>query len=329
MTEPIRIATIGAGALSSRRIYPCFHMLPIDLVAVCDLDESRSRTAARKFGGLNFYTDYRRMLDAERLDAVIVCIDPCAHLELSQEIMRRGLHVYTEKPPAPDAAGAALALNTSRETGRICMTAFKKRFAPVYKRAKQIIDSEPFGSPELLSVDYCSGPYTNEADNPRSWFLLDFAIHIIDLTRFLFGEVEQVYASSRGVDSYAVNLEYESGALGVLAMSCRRSWSIGTEEIEITGSNREFVSISGSTRLRHYREDALVEGTEPNFSTSAGDSLIETGFFGELEEFAAAVRENRQPESSIESAFRTMALYEAIARSAQTRRPIKPDYLGL
>ncbi len=326
MSELMRIATIGAGALSSRRIYPCFSMLPVDLVAVCDLDESKAKEAARKFGGRSVYTDYRAMLDKENIDAVIACVGPREHAELSQNIMRRGLPVYTEKPPAADAAGAAEVYRTSRETGQICMTAFKKRFAPVYKQAKSIICSETFGEPELLSIDYCSGPYSNDPANPRSLFLLDFAIHIIDLARYLLGEVVEVSAISKEFDTYAVNMRYESGALGVLAMSCRRSWKIGTEEVEITGSGSEFIGITNSTRLRHCREDAIVGAMEPNFSTSAGDSLIETGFMGELMEFVNAVKEKRQPESSIESSARTMILHDAIAQSAASGRPVRPDY---
>lgn len=326
MSELTRIGTIGCGNLSSKRIYPCFYQLPIELAAVCDLDEAKAAETARRFGGRSVYTDYRRMLENGELDAVVVCVGPEAHAKLSQEVMRAGLPVYTEKPPASDAKQAAEILRTSRETGRICMTAFKKRFAPVYSRAKEIIGSESFGEPELLSIDYCSGAYNVDPAEPRSAFLLDFAVHIIDLARYLYGEVVEVYARQKERQSYAVNLEYESGAIATLAMSCRRSWKFGTEEVEITGSGREFISITNSTRLAHCAGDALVELMAPNFSTAAGDSLHETGFLGELREFIDAVREGRQPESSIESSARTMLVHDTIVESTELGRPVRVDY---
>ena len=50
-TAPLRLGIIGAGALSSAKIYPCLHYLPIRLAAVCDLDESLARRTAAAFGG--------------------------------------------------------------------------------------------------------------------------------------------------------------------------------------------------------------------------------------------------------------------------------------
>jgi predicted dehydrogenase len=66
----------------------------------------------------------------------------------------------------------------------------------------------------------------------------------------------------------------------------------------------------------------------PSFSTAGADSLRETGFLGELEEFIACVREGREPESSISSSAETMRLYEAIVQAAHTGRPVALDWSG-
>src|SRR3982750_2734620 len=137
----LRLGIIGAGWLSSSRIYPCLHYLPVQLAAVCDLDRTKAERNARKFGGQAVYTDYRQMLAEAGLDAVIVCVGPEEHHRLAVEIMEAGLPVYTETPPAVTAADARLALEASQRLNKICMTGFKKRFAPAHRKAKAAIDN--------------------------------------------------------------------------------------------------------------------------------------------------------------------------------------------
>lgn len=318
----LRIGIIGAGSLSSKRIYPCLHFLPVRLAAVCDLDRAKAERNARKFGGESVYTDHRQMLAEAHLDAVIVCVGPDAHHQLAIEIMEAGLPVYTEKPPAVTARAARAVLETSRRTGQICMTGFKKRFAPAYQKAKQAIDSADFGAPSLLSIDYCSGHYSNEPGNPRREFLLDFCIHIIDLSRYLFGDVREVYARTQNHVSYAVNLEFENDAIGVLAMSCHRDWRVSTEKVELTGGPGQFISLNNSIQMVRHSAATIMDWHDPSFSTAGGDSLIETGFERELEEFVNAIQAGRQPESSIASSYRTMLLYEAIKQSIRDGRSV-------
>ena len=313
----LRLGIIGAGNLSSRRIYPCLRFLPVQLVAVCDLDCERAERNARVFGGQAVYTDYQHMLTEANLDAVIVCVGPELHHKLAIAVMEAGLPVYTEKPPAVMAADARAMLETKRRTGQICMTGFKKRFAPAYQKAKTAIANESFGQPTLLSIDYACGPsYINDPANPRSQFLLDFTIHIIDLSRFLFGEVAEVFARKVNEVAYAVNLAFRNGAVGVLALSSNRAWSVSTEKVELTGGPGQFISLENSVQLMRYDGDKIMDWHNPSFSTAGGDSLIETGFAGELVEFVSAIQEQREPESSITSSYQTMRLYEAIAHSA-------------
>jgi predicted dehydrogenase len=258
------------------------------------------------------------MLAEATLDAVIVCTGPEGHHRLAIDVMEAGLPVYTEKPPAIRAADALSMLETSRRLNQICMTGFKKRFAPAYQKAKSAIEDGTFGAPSLLSIDYACGPsYPNDPDNPRSQFLLDFCVHILDISRYLFGDVAEVYARTKDETSYAVNLLFHNGALGVLALSANRDWAVSTEKVELTGGPGQFMSLSNSVQLLRYSGSNIVNWHSPSFSTARGDSLIETGFQPELAEFVAAIRENREPESSITSSYRTMCLYEAIVQSVR------------
>lgn len=326
----IRLGIIGAGNLASMRIYPCLHMLPIRLVAVCDLDREKAERNARKFGAEKVYTDHQQMLAAGGLDAIIICVGPDLHARLAVEVMEAGLPVYTEKPPAVRAADAYAMWETSRRLGMICMTGFKKRFAPAYQKARAAIASDGFGVPTLLSIDYACGPtYPNNPDDPRSQFLLDFCVHIIDLSRFLCGDVAEVYARETNETTYAVHLVFESGGLGVLALSANRAWAVATEKVEVTGGPGQFISVDNSVRMVRHIGDTIAEWHDPSFSTARGDSLVETGFQPELAAFVDAVREGHEPESSISSSYRTMCLYEAIAQSARERSVVVVENVQL
>ena len=115
------------------------------------------------------------MLRTESPDGVIICIGPLAHAELAPRVMRLGIPVYTEKPPAVTAAEALAVARVSRETGVLCTTAFKKRYSLAYERAREWIETLEPDTLLSFSIDYASAMYSN--DSPRTTFLLDFAIH--------------------------------------------------------------------------------------------------------------------------------------------------------
>jgi predicted dehydrogenase len=122
-----------------------------------------------------------------------------------------------------------------------------------------------------------------------------------------------------------VNLKFRNGAIGTLAMSCHRDWKVSTEKVELTGGPGQFISLHNSITMVRHNGAAIADWHDVSFSTAGGDSLVETGFEPELEEFVNAIREGRTPESSIASSSRTMALYEAIATSAAEGRAVRVE----
>jgi predicted dehydrogenase len=322
MSDP-RICIVGAGSLSSRRIYPYIGAALGQLVGVCDLDRTKAARNARRFGG-NVYTDMVTMLDAEAPDGVIVCVGPEAHAELAPAVMRRGFPVYTEKPPAPTAAAALAVARVSKETGVLCTTAFKKRYAHAYERAKTWIEQFPPDDLYAISVDYASAQYAN--DSPRHEFLLDFAIHTIDLVGYLFGDVAEVFAFSKGPDAFAVSLKFANGAVGSMNLNDGRLFTVPTEEVEITVRGGNFMTVHNSSGWRITEDGRPTEWREPPTFISAGDSGYETGHLAEIVDFLAAITEGRTTRSNIYESYKSMVLYEAIKRSASAGEPVGVHY---
>lgn len=318
----LRIGVIGAGGHATHQIYPCLPSLPVRLAAVCDLDKSKAESNATRFGADAVYTDHSRMLRDENLDAVIVCVGADHHSKLAIEVMESGLPVWTEKPPAASSADAAAVLAASRKTGQLCMTGFMKRFAPVYRRARAAVTSPDFGAPCILAIDWSFGV----ADN--AWlemFLLDFGIHMVDLARYMFGEVAEVFARDYDGIAYAITLAFTSGAVGTLSMSANRGLDI-VEEVHLGGSYGNHLTIDRSGRLIRYRGSTVLDYYERPLALQ--DSLIDIGYHGELAEFVSAIQDRREPESSIVSSYETMRLYDAIRHSADERRVVCLDEIG-
>lgn len=314
--ENPRICIVGAGNLSSKRIYPYIAAAGGKLVGVCDLDQEKATKNASLYGG-NVFDDMEKMIVAEKPDGIIICINAEMHAKLAKMAMRLGVPVYTEKPPAENAASALEVAKVAKETGILCTTAFKKRYNTVYSKAREWLSKFPESDRYSISIDYCSRQYENNCQ--RRLFLFDFCVHIIDLTQFLFGDVEQVFAFSKGPDAYAVSLKFKNGAVGSLNLADGRSFAIPTEEVELTVKGGNFMTIHNSSIYRIAENEKPVEWREPPTFTSAGDSGNETGHLAEIVDFFNAIKEGRNTtRSNIYESYKSMVLYDAIKESSET-----------
>ena len=319
----VRIAIVGAGNHSTRRIYPYIGAAGARLVGVCDRDLSKAVRNAELFGGTP-YDDMERMIEKEQPDGVIICIGPEAHARLAPIVMRYGIPVYTEKPPALTAAGALRVAKVSKETGVLCTTAFKKRYNIAYNRAKEFISQFPPEDLLSISIDYASAP--SSADSPKKPFLLNFAIHMIDLSFYLFGDAKEVFAFSKGLNAYAVSVKYVNGAVGSFNFNNGRSFQIPTEEVEISIKGGNFMSIHNSSSWKIVMKGKGIEWREPPIFTSAGDSGYETGHLAEIVDFVKAIEERGTTRSCIYESYKTMVLYEGIMESVKTGKVVQLKY---
>jgi predicted dehydrogenase len=325
MSDP-RICIVGAGRFSTRRIYPNIGAAGAKLVGICARTRERSEVNARRFGG-RVYIDLDEMLDAEKPDGVMICVNAEFHTKMAAHVMRRGIPVYTEKPPAMTATEALEVARVSKETGVLCMTAFKKRYNLAYTRAREWIEAQDANDLLSLSIDYASGPFSN--DSQLRSLLFDFCIHIIDLAGYLFGNAEAAFAYSKGMDAYAVSIKFANGAVGSLSLNDGRSFRIPTEEVEITARGANFMTVHNSSVWRITENGKPVEWREPPTFTSAGDSGNDTGHLAEIVDFLAAIQEGRTTRSNIYESYKSMVLYEAIRESAETGKPVSVQYQTL
>ena len=310
---PVRVGLIGAGRHASMHIYPYLKDLKgAVFCANCDLDIEKARRLAGWHGIPVSYASHAEMIACESLAAVIVCVSERFHGEATPGLLDSGLHVYTEKPTAENLAQARRMLAASKRSGRVCMTGYKKRFGAAFMKARAIIDSASFGAPSLLTILRTKG-----RNDPAEKYLWPWGCHGIDLLPFLFGPVRRIgtLRSREGNLAYAIQAEFTSGAIGSLCVTNTTGgcW----EEIHASGRGGESVMISNGIFMMHYRGETPIGGHAPRFMHGQHLGHVEEGFVAELQEFIDAIREAREPRSSIREAAHTLAIYEAIQKSAE------------
>ena len=146
-SRPIRVGVIGAGIIGQVHLNTYKEKLPHDvqLLAVSDINETTARAAAERFGVANVYTDFRKMLARDDLDAVDVCLHNNLHRPVTELALQAGKHVYCEKPMAGSHRDAAAMLETAKETGRKLSIQLSTLFANETRAARELIDAGELG----------------------------------------------------------------------------------------------------------------------------------------------------------------------------------------
>ncbi len=312
MTDKLRVGFIGCGRHATKVLYPSLRYAPIDLVAVCDLDERLARRNARWFGASNCYTEYERMLDESPLDAVIIVTGPLSHASLAREVIRRGIPVFIEKPPALKVEQAEQLLALSEETGIPVTVGMMKRWTLAYQRVKDIILQKEFGEISHIQATFrlgqklCSG-YA---------LLLDAGIHILDLVSFFGGEVESIHGEKwqgeTGI-AYAITIRFVSGAVGNVHISDQGSWLYGNEAVEITGCGA-FVRAENLTSVLQTGRDGMTSMWEPGISIpqNQNNSLFIQGYAPQFQAWAQALLDGSRVASTLSDSCRVLRLLKAL-----------------
>ena len=323
--EPVRLGFIGAGEMANFAVYPALRLAPIVLVAVCDLDEAKARRTAESFGASRHYTDYREMFEKETLEAVAVQTHPNARQSIVLDALEAGHHVFAPKPPAMSLDDTIELSRAAARHARFMMVNFESRFGYGVRLARKIMSTRDFGRLTQFSGSFCSGKYSGAGnahrgapyENHLQAYLLDFAPHYLDLSRHLGGEVRRMALFHNDHDegvSLAVAVEFESGAVGTLQLNSNRLWWRNYDRIELTGQG-EYIVLDSLWKLKHYTRSRNCF-TE-NYRDERSGEL--TGDAGSWREFAAAIRENREPACNIHDNVKTMELYQALYEAAMAR----------
>ncbi|WP_085522490.1 Gfo/Idh/MocA family protein [Tuberibacillus sp. Marseille-P3662] len=242
----LNIGVVGNGSIAKHRHLPEYHANEqVNIVAVCDVIEERAAAMAENYGA-KAYTDYKKLLADNNVDAVSICLPNYLHAPVTIDALNAGKHVLCEKPMATSEQEAHDMMQAAEKNGKKLMIAHNQRFVPSHVTAKRLIENGDIGKVYSFRTTFGhGGPEDWSIDGKESWFfnkheafigaMGDLGVHKSDLIRNLLGQevievsamVETSAKSNTNVDDNAVCvLKMENGVIGTLTAS----WSYVSRE---------------------------------------------------------------------------------------------------
>ncbi|MER3514956.1 MAG: dehydrogenase [Chloroflexota bacterium] len=208
MTQDIPIGIVGTKFMGRAHSHafidmPHFFDVPLRPVlrAACGRNPAELQAFAQRFGWQTTETDWRRLVARDDIELVDICTSNATHMPIAVAAAQAGKHILCEKPLALNADEARRMLDAAREAGVCHMVAFNYRRVPAIALAKQWIEQEKIGRIYHFNAVYYQD-WLVDPDSPFTWrhdvreagsgAHGDLNAHIVDLARYLVGEIEAV-----------------------------------------------------------------------------------------------------------------------------------------
>jgi predicted dehydrogenase len=324
----ISLAVVGCGAVAAHHYLPTLAACSsIETTVLVDSEPARARSLASRWQVPGFVTDYREV--PGRAQAAVVALPHHLHAPVSIDLLRRGVHVLVEKPMATSTVECDAMLAAARESDRRLAVGLQFRLFDSSRLVRELLDRNLLGP--LRRFDLRLGvisrwPFASDfvlrRETAGGGVLVDYGVHLLDLLLFWLDHLEPVRC--------------RHDALGGLEADCEL-------ELERGDGVRGFVEMS---RTRNLRNTCVLEGERATLEVGVWDpdptlelrrpsgelSLVgharrdapsSTGldfngaFLRALQDFAAAIREHREPSLSGMEGRRSVALIDACYAAAE------------
>lgn len=336
----LRGVAVGAGYFSHFQYEAWQRMPEVEIVALCNRSAAAGKAVQEKFNVPRHYTDFEEMILTEKPDFVDIITPPETHLEMCRFASKHGIHIICQKPLAPTIQEAEEIVHLTSEAGVRFMVHENWRFQPWYREIKRLIDQGHIGRVHSAYFRKRMGDgWGDNAYIPRQPYFRDYprliiyenGIHFIDTFRYLFGEVEEVYAKTRklnpviaGEDWARVSFEFDSGVQAIWDANrynepnyANPRYTFGemlvegySGSIRLYGDGRISIqSLGQSERFHSYDHQDI------NFS---GDCVFKT-----QRHFVDGLIEGTPFETNGTEYLKSIRVQEAIYEAAERKLPVK------
>ena len=294
----MRIALAGAGAFGEKHLDGLKKIEGVEIVSIISRTAEQAAAVAEKYGAKHSSTELEDALARDDVDAVILCTPTQMHASQAIACMDAGKHVQVEIPLADSWADSEAVLAKQKETGLTCMVGHTRRFNPSHQYVHNKIKAGEFNVQQMdVQTYFFRRRNINAKGEPRSWtdhLLWHHAAHTVDLFAYQAGRIIKANALQGPIHpelgiamDMSIQLQSESGAICTLSLSFNNDGPLGT-----------FFRYIGDTGTYIARYDDLVNGKEEPIDVSKVDVSM-NGIELQDREFIAAIREGREPNSSV------------------------------
>jgi len=299
MTEKIRVAVVGAsGAFGMKHLDGLKNIEDAEVTVVSATSQEKADAVAEQYGVANAVVGLDAVLEREDVDAVILATPTGLHAQQTQAVLAAGKHVQVEIPLADSLADAEATLAVAEESDRVAMVGHTRRFNPSHQLVHDRIAAGEFNVQQMdVQTYFFRRSNTNAKGEARSWtdhLLWHHAAHTVDLFAYQAGKIVQANAIQGPIHpelgiamDMSIQLKSESGAICTLSLSFNNDGPFGT-----------FFRYIGDTDTYIARYDDLFNGKEEQIDVSHV-AVSMNGIELQDREFIAAIREGREPNSSL------------------------------
>lgn len=299
----IKIGLIGAGKMGLSHLAILGAHPDVEIVGVTDTSKMVT-DVLEKYSGYNCFSDYKKMLDNTSPDAVFVSAPTKYHAEIVGELLKKGIHVFVEKPFCLNVQQGAELVRIAKEKKLVNQVGYHNKFIGTFEEVKRIVQGGYIGEiNHFLGEAY--GPVVVKKKqgtwraNPEEGggCLLDYASHVIDLINYLVAPIQKIHGSllkpifSETVEDAVYSLvETETKVSGVLSVN----WSEETyrkmsTSITIIGSKGKIISDASELKVYFKNDDCPTGYTKGWNIKYVTDLTEEVDFYLRGEEYSAQV----------------------------------------
>jgi 2-hydroxy-4-carboxymuconate semialdehyde hemiacetal dehydrogenase len=299
----IKVALAGAGAFGIKHLDGIKNIDGVEVVSLISRDLEKTQAVADKYGIGHVTTDLADSLAMKEVDAVILCTPTQMHAEQSLACLKAGKHVQVEIPLADSLKGAEEVVALQKQTGLVAMCGHTRRFNPSHQFVHNKIKAGEFNIQQMdVQTYFFRRTNTNALGQARSWtdhLLWHHAAHTVDLFAYQAGSpIVQANAIQGPIHptlgiamDMSIQLKAASGAICTLSLSFNNDGPLGT-----------YFRYIGDTATYLARYDDLFTGKEEQIDVSKV-AVSMNGIELQDREFFAAIKEGREPNSSVAQVF--------------------------
>lgn len=315
LNQTIPYAMIGCGLQATTVIKPNAQRAGFRLTAVCDIDRSKAERATLGHSDVRVYTDYEQLLEEATADVIFVTGPPALHFSAGVAALESGRHLFVEKPPAWSSDEVRKMQDVATRGRKKVMVGLNKRHAMLYRHAKQLLDTPPYGPPRVFRMNFSHWPVSDLRDH-----LFFFSIHAIDLCLYFMGPIKQISISRTDFGqsrSLALFAEHDNGSVSQLALNA--TYPGLHEHLEVSG-DESLVSVDDVTSIEWAHGEEMstsVWRPHTNVPGPSSDSSVLQGYSGEMAHFHQALLSDHHPEGGLDAALSAIQILELICDSPE------------
>ena len=295
----MKVCVAGAGAFGAKHVEGIRNISGVEVVSVVGRLPEKTREFAQKYGIAHATTELDEVLARPDIDAVILCTPTQMHAAQTIACLRAGKHVQVEIPMADSLADARAIVAAQKDSGRVAMAGHTRRFNPSHQWIHRKIAAGELRIQQMdVQTYFFRRTNMNALGQPRSWtdhLLWHHAAHTVDLFAYQCGSpIVQANAIQGPIHptlgiamDMSIQLKAANGAICTLSLSFNNDGPLGT-----------FFRYIGDTGTYIARYDDLFNGKEEKIDVSKVDVSM-NGIELQDREFFAAIREGREPNSSV------------------------------